>query len=192
MSTGPPSTSKLFFFFMLAHLYGIIFQPTGQTSDGVFACVYAWASCQWACWFTVPPLHSVVCVFASLMWSIVRLKFIAFAPVGYGCMFSSVYPLSKGYWLPFFFFFYSRMLVLSTFASGTGQAFCASLPGLCFHLIILTALTLPFRAGGGWELGMGAHKGLGLCRGQVVIADVVSSKHMFSPHKVHVGPLKVW
>lgn len=86
---------------------------------------------------------------------------------------------NKGYRLSF----YIGILASSALASGTGQALGASLPGLCFHLIILTALSLPSEGG---------YKRLGLCRGQVVIADVVSSKHMFSPYKVHVAPLKVW
>lgn len=155
MSTRPPSTPKLFFFFMLAHLYGIIFLPTGQTSDSVFVCMcvsmlsmsmlihsFSFAFCS-PCFCIITMIHcsfKVHCVCACYMCLLVTAVWVLLYT-----------PWAKTIDSPF----YCRALALSALASGTGQAFCASLPGLCFHLIILTALTLPFRVrvGGGWRWG---------------------------------------
>lgn len=136
---------------MLAHLYRIIFLPTGQTSDSVFACECVWAFCRRACWFIVFPLHSAVCFFFII--TVIHCSFKVYCVCAcYMCLlvtaarFLLYNPWAKATDSPS----YSRILALSAFASGTGQAFGASLPGLCFHLIILTTLTLPSEWGEEW------------------------------------------
>lgn len=83
--------------------------------------------------------------------------------------------------------------MLCVFPTYGNQHGCSPLTtGECFHLIILSVkhFFLSFFPS---VLEKGEqYVTLSLLRGQVVIADVVCSKHMFSPTPLTQSPLKVW